>query len=275
MNALSFKLFTWLFLAALALANQNLDKNLDTQRVDCYPEAPYSFGQPIETQCRQRNCLFQSSTVANVPWCFFPQESFGYTMLNYTNIKNGHVIYLRRLTKYSSPFPDPIDNLRLDVEYLNSKTLHFKIYDSSQTRYEVPIELNDVRDSDSFTPELTFTFENRAADSVFTFKVVRKSTGLALFDTSIGSFVFSDQFLQIATILPAGSNLYGFGENNHASVSHDMNNRLWGMWARDEPNVAGENLNQYGVQPVYNVIEADGNAHGVAFVNSNAMEYAT
>ena len=73
----------------------------------------------------------------------------------------------------------------------------------------------------------------------------------------------------------SGSNLYGFGENNHGSVSHDMNNRLWGMWARDEPNVAGENLNQYGVQPVYNVIEADGNAHGVAFVNSNAMEYAT
>ena len=47
------------------------------------------------------------------------------------------------------------------------------------------------------------------------------------------------------------------------------------MWARDEPNVAGENLNQYGVQPVWNVLEADGNAHGVLLLNSNAMEYST
>ena len=46
------------------------------------------------------------------------------------------------------------------------------------------------------------------------------------------------------------------------------------MWARDEPNVAGEELNQYGVQPVFNVLEHDGNAYGVALINSNAQEYS-
>lgn len=39
------------------------------------------------------------------------------------------------------------------------------------------------------------------------------------------------------------------------------------MFARDEPNVAGEELNQYGVHPVYNVLEKDGNAYGVALIN--------
>lgn len=67
--------------------------------------------------------------------------------------------------------------------------------------------------------------------------------------------------------------MYGFGQNNHAKLSHDFNGQVWGMWARDEPNVAGEELNQYGVQPVYNVLESDGNAHGVVLVNANAMEY--
>ena len=46
------------------------------------------------------------------------------------------------------------------------------------------------------------------------------------------------------------------------------------MFARDQPNVAGEETNQYGVQPFYNVLESDGNSHGVVLINSNAMEYA-
>ena len=46
------------------------------------------------------------------------------------------------------------------------------------------------------------------------------------------------------------------------------------MFARDEANVAGEELNQYGVHPVYNVLEKDGNAYGVALINSNAQEYS-
>lgn len=46
------------------------------------------------------------------------------------------------------------------------------------------------------------------------------------------------------------------------------------MFARDQPNVAAENANQYGVQPFYNVLESDGNSHGVLLLNSNAMEYS-
>ena len=149
-------------------------------------------------------------------------------MINSTSSSNGHRIFLKRLTKYSSPFPNPIDELQLDVEYINSKVFHFKITDSKTKRYEVPLELNDIRDTASFISEFSFTFENRNTDTMFIFKVTRKSTGTVLFDTSVGAMVFCDQFIQIATLLPKGSNLYGFGENNHGSLSHDMNYRTWG-----------------------------------------------
>ena len=54
------------------------------------------------------------------------------------------------------------------------------------------------------------------------------------FDTSLGGFKFSDQFLQISTKLPS-SNVYGFAETMHESFKHNMNWKSYGMWGRDEP----------------------------------------
>lgn len=252
----------------------NVRPSLDAQRVDCFPEAPYSFGQPIQEKCLSRNCVYQYSSLDGAPWCYFPQTGFGYKMTSSSKTEKGDRVYLTRLTQHLPPFSNSINDLIMDIEYINTKTLRIKINDRYNQRYEVPLELNDVQDQNPFSSDFQVTFENRASDSVFVFKVIRKSTGTVLFDTSIGAMVFSDQFLQIATILPTGSNVYGFGENNHPQLSHNMNFKTWGMFARDEANVAGEELSQYGVQPVYNVLEADGNAHGVVLVNSNAMEYS-
>jgi alpha-glucosidase (family GH31 glycosyl hydrolase) len=195
-------------------------------------------------------------------------------MFNHTSSNNLERIILRRLTTYLPPFYNSIDTLALEVDYLNSKTLRLKIYDATKARYEVPLELNNVRNTGAFVSDFIFEYENRASDNVFQFRIKRRSNGKVLFDTSIGGFVFEDQFLQIATILPTGSDVYGFGQNNHPSLSHNLNYKTWGMFARDEPNVAGEELNQYGVHPVYNVLENDGNAHGVVLVNSNALEHS-
>ena len=44
--------------------------------------------------------------------------------------------------------------------------------------------------------------------------------------------MFSDQFLQIATYLPS-KNIYGFGENTHQSLRHDLNYKTWAMFSKD------------------------------------------
>jgi hypothetical protein len=46
--------------------------------------------------------------------------------------------------------------------------------------------------------------------------------------------MFGDQFLQIATYLPS-KNIYGFGENTHESLRHDLliNYKTWPLFAQD------------------------------------------
>ena len=53
-------------------------------------------------------------------------------------------------------------------------------------------------------------------------------------DSGVGAFTFSDQFLQISTALPS-FNLFGFGENQHQFFSHDMEFQTWPMFARNQP----------------------------------------
>ena len=46
---------------------------------------------------------------------------------------------------------------------------------------------------------------------MFSFRVVRTSTGTVVVDTSLGGLTMADQFLQIATRLPS-THVYGFAE---------------------------------------------------------------
>ena len=200
--------------------------DLETQRIDCYPEAPYLFGQSIDQKCVQRNCIWRSSSKPNVPWCFFPQDHYGYTSTGSSVTGSKVRVNLKRLTTYNAPFANPIENLILEADYINQKVLRVKIYDASKSRYEVPLELNDVRNNNAFVSDLVFSWENRASDGVFQFKITRRATNAVIFDTSIGGMVFEDQFLQIATILPNSSHVYGFGQNNHPSLSHDLNYKV-------------------------------------------------
>ena len=48
-------------------------------------------------------------------------------------------------------------------------------------------------------------------EPVFSFRVLRQSTGTVVFDSSLGGLTVSDQFLQIATRLPS-TYIYGFAE---------------------------------------------------------------
>lgn len=86
----------------------------------------------------------------------------------------------------------------------------------------------------------------------------------------MGAFVYTDQFLQLSTYLES-ENIYGFGENNHESLKHNLDFTSWGMFARDNAPGWGDNRNNYGFQPVYLAMENSGKSHLVLLYNSNAM----
>ena len=138
---------------------------------------------------------------------------------------------------------------------------------------------------------------------------MRLATGAVLLDTGLPGLVFSDQFLQLPVRLPAGAALYGLGEVAqvlHCSplyrtvvLSSPLSGTNWtggecgrcGLQTRcyycistvpalypvlQPPLGAGKlRYNMYGVHPRYTVLEQDGKAHGVIFLNSAAQEVET
>lgn len=53
-------------------------------------------------------------------------------------------------------------------------------------------------------------------DPYFSFKVLRKSSRVSLFDSSAGKFTFADQYLSLSWFVPT-ENVYGVGENEQHS----------------------------------------------------------
>lgn len=53
-------------------------------------------------------------------------------------------------------------------------------------------------------------------------------------DTKLGGLTLADQFNMITFALPS-KYLYGVGENPHDTFAHDLNYRMWPIWARDQP----------------------------------------
>lgn len=156
--------------------------------------------------------------------------------------------------------------IRVDVEFHTDSRLRVKIYDHNSNRYEVPMFPSiPSPPSQAPNPLYDITFSDSPS---FNFKVIRRSTGVVLFDTSIGGLQFADQFLQFAARLPS-FNVFGFGETMHPTFKHDMNWKTHGMFGRDEP-VSQTNL--YGTHPFFTALDANDDMFGTLILNSNAQE---
>ena len=110
-----------------------------------------------------------------------------------------------------------------------------KQFTDGTPRFEVPIRIDPPAGGNS---NLLYEVEF-VNDPVFSFKVIRKSSGSILFDTSLGGLTFSDQFLQISTRLPS-TNLYGLGENEQSTSKHQFEKfPVWPLFAKDQsPSVS-------------------------------------
>ncbi|XP_036206938.1 sucrase-isomaltase, intestinal [Myotis myotis] len=251
----------------------NLGKNFTVQwnqifseneRFNCYPDAEPA----TQKSCEERGCVWQPS-LSRAPDCYFPRNDNSYLVTSTAYSPMGITADLQLNTanaRIKRP-SEPISTLRVEVKYHKNDMLQFKIYDPKNKRYEVPVPLN--------IPTMpTSTYENRLYDveiqeNPFGILIRRRSTGRVIWDSRLPGFTFNDQFIQISTRLPS-EYIYGFGEAEHTAFKRDLNWNTWGMFTRDQP--PGYKLNSYGFHPYHMALEDEDNAHGVFFLNSNAMD---
>ncbi|KAG4066226.1 hypothetical protein HA402_000450 [Bradysia odoriphaga] len=235
----------------------------ENNRIDCFP-----FGSVTEASCLAKGCIYCSASSAKgtPPSCHLPLN-YGYVNDgSVLEIPGGYRVNLRRATNISYVGGDAEEiSIFFYTEY--NERLRIKITDNTD-RYEVPLAINPPIETVPGDRLYRLEFSN---DPVFSFKVIRVSSGVAVFDTSLGGFTFADQFIQIVNKVPSTFG-YGIGENEQSTYKHDFSKwQVFGLYTRD--NVPDGNTNIYGVHPTYTMVENDGNTHTVLYLNSNAQEF--
>ncbi|XP_043729072.1 maltase-glucoamylase, intestinal isoform X3 [Cervus elaphus] len=235
----------------------------DEEKIDCYPD---ESGVSAEN-CIARGCTWEESSSPGVPFCYFVNDLYSVSDVQYDSHGASAVISLKT-SLYAPSFPSvPVNPLRLTVTYHKDNMLQFKIYDPNNNRYEVPVPLN-IPSVPSGTSESQL-YTVLIKENPFGIEIRRKSTGTVIWDSQLLGFTFNDMFIRISTRLPS-QYLYGFGETEHTAFRRDLKWNTWGMFSRDQP--PGYKKNSYGVHPYYMALEEDGSAHGVLLLNSNAMD---
>jgi alpha-glucosidase len=200
-------------------------------------------------------------------------------------------------------FGQDINDLTIQVTYETTTRLHVNIFDTANKQYTIPQSVIDrpAPPNKSLTKSSDLVFNYDAQP--FAFWITRRSNPGAtpLFDTRASKLpkspispivpgdnstaldgfplVFEDQYLQIASSLPLGTNIYGLGEVVSSSgfrrnVGPD-GGTIQTMWARDIADPVDENL--YGSHPVYMEHRFDpatntSQSHGVFLMRSALLK---
>eukprot|EP00026_Physarum_polycephalum_P002843 Phypoly_transcript_02852.p1 GENE.Phypoly_transcript_02852~~Phypoly_transcript_02852.p1 ORF type:complete len:845 (+),score=106.60 Phypoly_transcript_02852:55-2589(+) len=168
----------------------------------------------------------------------------------------------------AGPYGSDIQNPAVEVYFQTENILRIKIYDSNNTRWEVPNvnQLQPPTDAPAnLNYKITFT------DKPFGFAITRLSNNDVIFNTSSPQFdpiLFEDQYLELSTILPDSPNIYGLGER---VAPFRLPSNTYTMWAKDIATPPIVNL--YGTHPFYLEMRNTGLAHGVFILNSNAQDW--
>eukprot|EP00073_Rattus_norvegicus_P035843 XP_008761089.1 PREDICTED: LOW QUALITY PROTEIN: maltase-glucoamylase, intestinal-like isoform X1 [Rattus norvegicus] len=236
----------------------------DEEKIDCYPD---EHGVS-EANCIARGCIWEVSNTPGVPHCYFANELYSVSNIQYNSHGATADIFLKAST-YSNAFPStPVNQLQLKVAYHKDQMLQFKIYDPNRSRYEVPVPLN-IPSAPSSTPEGRL-YDVFIKENPFGIQIRRKSTGTVMWTSQLLGFTFNDMFIRISTAC-SHIHLWLLGKLSTTTFKIDMNWQTWGhVFPVDEP--PGYKKNSYGVHPYYMGLEEDGNAHGVLLMNSNAMD---
>ncbi|XP_046571388.1 lysosomal alpha-glucosidase-like [Haliotis rubra] len=244
----------------IAVRTSQCDISKGSDRSDCWPE----YRDATQSTCEARGCCWNTDVEQGAPYCYYPGYFNRSYMLMYSQKTSTGVIgHLARTT--NSPYPNDSMQLLLEISAETYDRLRIKIYDTTTSRYEVPIETQKEESGGGSDTD----FDIKLARNPFGIIIRRLSTGQILFDsTGVSPLIFADQYLQIGTALTT-SNVYGFGEHR-SGFKLDTNWKKMVFWNRDQP--PEPNLNLYGAHPFYLNMDEQHNAHGVFLLNSNAME---
>ena len=165
------------------------------------------------------------------------------------------------------PYGNDITSLALSVWFETAERLRVSLRDATAARWEIPADILHI---ESRTPPqsapVDALYEFSYTSQPFGFAITRRSTGAVLFNTSGQPLFYENQYLQIGTVLPADANVYGLGER---IVPFKLPLNDYTIWSNDVGNPTEVNL--YGHHSVYHRVEDTGDAHAVAFWNSNAV----
>jgi alpha-glucosidase len=161
----------------------------------------------------------------------------GYKASNVKESSRGLTATLKLAGKPCNVYGTDVDSLDLSIEYLADDRLNVQLVptylDSSNSswfvldEHVVPRPSSDKHASKR-TSDLEVTWSNQPS---FHFKVTRKATRDAIFDTTGSVLVFENQFVEFVTSLPKDYNLYGIGE--HIEQLRILNNRTLTLYASD------------------------------------------
>jgi len=182
-----------------------------------------------------------------------------------TETETGYTGLLSLIGDGTSLYGADIKTLKLDVTFESESTLRLKITDSTNTRWEIPQSVIPRSSAAAKPASTAYTFSY--TESPFTFEVVRKSDGVTIFKTP-QTFVFKDQYIELATVIDKNSKTFGLAES--ARTTQALSQRTYTLWAADIAALA-KNVNLYGSFPYY-LQMLNGNAHGALLMNSNGID---
>ena len=246
------------------------------RRTDC------GFIGLSKEDCERKGCCWDPTEAAGIPWCFHRDSRAcqGYAVQNPVNGQRSYSAQLDLRGGCRIYGPD-VPKLSLSVEYETDTRVHVKITDANKARFEVPESLFPRPKGSPDTDKESATYEVTVNEEMFSFKVVRKSDGEAIFDstspggsTLMNPLIYEEQYMEISSRLPNDPNIFGYflregydninslgriGEVVHA-LRRDPYNTRQTMWARDSPTPKDQNI--YGSHP-FHIEMRNGKAHGV------------
>ena len=169
-------ILVWYFI--IDVRTQQCDQPSDVARFDCHPEDNAS-----QQACEARKCCWRSSlqktnssgysVQLDVPYCFYPSDYPAYEVISNETTDFGQRLHLYR--SQTTYLPNDIRNLTVDLIFETQQRFRMKIYDSQNSRYEVPIPVPVVAKKADTTD-----YDVAVNSKPFWIRVTRKSTGAIL-----------------------------------------------------------------------------------------------